>query len=512
MQYDDIIVGGGSAGAVLAARLSEDSKRNVLLLEAGPDYPQADTVPDDLLNAFNISVTAHDWGLSANAAPGLSIDFPSGKVTGGSSAVNAAMAIRGIPEDFEAWASAGNREWAWEKVLPYYRAIEDDRDFDGDLHGQGGPIPIVRWKDDELVPQQRAFLQACLERGFARVDDHNHPESTGVGPWPMNREGRTHVSTATAYLDPARQRLNLTIRPHCLVNRVLFEGNRANGVDVESGGELQRVQGRNVVLAAGAIMSPAILLRSGIGPRAQLEELGISCLFDRPRVGGNLIDHPATALLAVPKPGVCNTNDPVVQVGLRYTAAGSSHRNDMQLNMGSHIDLAPWPRLRAALGDRDAAFSLISILEKPFSRGRVAISSSDHHVPPIIDLYYHHDPEDMRRTMEGVRLAWDIVHTPVMRALHEGVLGVTEETIESDEKLQEFIRRANTTVYHPVGTCKMGPSGDPEAVVDSHGRVYGVQGLRVADASIMPDIPSANTNLTCIVIGERIAEWMKGDG
>ena len=509
MQYDDIIIGAGSSGAVLTARLSEDPGRNVLLIEAGPDYADVDSTPNDLLNSHYISIVAHDWGLKADAVPERPIAFPRGKVTGGSSAVNGAVALRGLPSDYDAWAAAGNDEWSWERCLPYLRSIEDDRDMGGDLHGTGGPIPVIRYKDDELVPQQRAFLDACLAEGFPRVDDHNDPASTGAGPIPMNREGRVRVSTALGYLASARHRMNLTIRPRCLVNRVLLEEGRAVGLEVECGGELQRVYGNNIVLSAGAVMSPAILWRSGIGPRDELDALGIECLLDQPAVGANLADHPVAGIIFVPKEGVCSMENPLVQVFLRHTAPGSQHFNDMQLYLLNHFDLTEVPDLRAALGAPDIVFAFYSVLQKPYSRGSVSLVSADLHEPPHIDLRYHEDPEDMRRLKEGLRLAWKLARHSEIQQFYDDVLLLTEDTVNDDNALEEYIRASSTTLFHPVSTCKMGPSSDPGAVVDQHGRVYGVEGLRVADASVMPEIPSANTNFTCRMIGERVAEWMR---
>ena len=298
MEYDDIIVGGGSAGAVLAARLSEEPARRVLLLEAGPDYATLESTPADLQDGWRMSLRAHDWGLTAEAVPGRAIPYPRGRVIGGSSAVNATIALRGVPADYDEWAALGNDEWSWAKVLPHFRRLEDDPEGAAELHGRGGPIAIRRWRPDELIPVQRAFFEVCRRLGFPEVTDHNHPEATGVGPFPQNRRDRLRLSTAIAYLLPARHRPNLTIRPHCLVNRVLFAGDRAVGVDIGAGGEPEQVRGRRITLAAGAIGSPAILLRSGIGPKAALAELGHRAggrSSRRRRGPGRPSGHPAAA-------------------------------------------------------------------------------------------------------------------------------------------------------------------------------------------------------------------------
>ena len=340
MEYDDIIVGGGSAGAVLAARLSEEPARRVLLLDAGPDYATLELTPDDLQDCWRMSLREHDWGLTAEAVPGRAIPYPRGRVIGGSSAVNATIALRGVPGDYDEWASLGNDAWGWAKVLPHFRRLEDDPEDADDLHGRGGPIAIRRWRRDELIPTQRAFLEVCRRLGFPEVADHNHPEASGVGPFPQNRRDRLRLSTAIAYLLPARQRPNLSIRPQCHVSRVLLEGQRAIGIEVQSGAQRERVLGRRITLAAGAIGSPAILMRSGIGPKATMLDHGIEPVVDLPGVGAGLMDHPVTRLLLVPRPGSCDPQTPLAQMVLRYTAPGSDEFNDMQLVMFSHVDVA----------------------------------------------------------------------------------------------------------------------------------------------------------------------------
>lgn len=506
--YDDVIVGAGSSGAVLAARLSEDPARRVLLLEAGPDYPTIEATPHDLRDSTWISVVRHDWGFKADAMKGREIEFPRGRVTGGSSAVNATIALRGVPADYDEWASLGNAGWAWLRVLPYFRKLEDDEDEGGPLHGRGGPIPVRRWKPPELLPLQQAYLDAGDALGFARVTDHNHPEATGIGPWPMNQRDGLRMSTAIAYLLPARGRPNLTIRPDCLVSRVILEGSRAVGVEIASGGSPEIVRGRRITLSAGAIASPAILLRSGIGPRDELEALGIVPAVHLAGVGGNLIDHPLASVAVVPRPGVCEKTQPVVQVGARLTAPGSDQWNDLQLIMISQADLTEIPALMALAG-APMIFAVGVALQRPRSRGRLSLTSPDPRAQPRIELNYLDHPEDMRRMVEGVRLAWRVAQWPAIARHAERVAILTEEMIAADEFVQGYLQMAVNTIYHPVGTARMGPEGDEGAVVDERGRVRGVDGLAVVDASIMPSIPRANTNLTCIMIGERVADWMR---
>jgi choline dehydrogenase len=508
MDYDDIVVGAGSSGAVLAARLSEDAGRNVMLVEAGADYPAIEQTPADLLHTW-ISAGPHDWGMVAKATADREIAYPRGKVTGGCSAVNGHIALRGTPADFDEWAAWGNSEWGFAKILPFYRKLENDRDAQGDFHGTSGPIWIERPRAETWQPINRAFNDACRDLGYPEVWDHNDPRSTGVGPWPRNRREGIRISTAIGYLNPARHRLNLTIRPFTNTRRVVVEGGRAVGVEVECGGVVQTIRGRRVTLSAGAINSPAILLRSGIGPRAELAALGIASVADLPGVGRNLADHVLVPVVANPAPGVEHDAQVTNPIGIRYTASGSNEFNDMQMYIFNFFDQSLWVG-----SELDLPFPSIAVtpgLQRPLARGRVSLRSADPNDAAVIDLNYLGHPEDMRRMVDGVRIAWRLMNSKRFAPFVKDFVGITPAVIESDAATADFVRNNCGTIYHPTSTARMGPDSDSEAVVDQYCRVRGIKGLRVVDASVMPNIVRANTNLTCIMIGERAAEWMRAE-
>ncbi len=496
-----VIVGAGTSGAVIAARATETSGNEVTLLEAGPDYPG--DLPPDLRDGKTNSMRRHDWGYRHAPNPSSPrFYYPRGKVVGGSSAVNTCIALRGQARDYDEWAELGLPDWSFERCLPALRRLERDVDFgDRPEHGEDGPVPIRRHPPPELTPWSRAFFAAARALGHPECEDHNAEAPIGVGPHPMNKIDGERMSVARCYLTPlVRARENLTIRPNTLVRRVLFENRSVRGLEVEVLGVVRELRASSVVLAAGAIHTPGILLRSGIGPRRDVERLGVDLLQDVPAVGRRLLDHPGVALFYWPLDrALVRRDDPILQVLLRATSSGSDYPGDLQLQAGSGM---PTPLIYLP------AVTLMAHVGKPRGHGELRWESANPHAPPRILSNLLQDPHDLAVALEAATLLRDLGETAEIRAFARPVW--PRESVRKDrEALSRYISRTNDSGYHPCGTVPMGPCGSPEAAVDGQGRVRGVSGLFVADASLMPTIPAVNTNIPTLMIGERFGEWFR---
>ena len=493
--HDVVIVGGGTAGAVLATRISERADRRVLLIEAGPAYAPWE-YPSRIAASENVGdMTGIDWGFRTEPGYlGRPIAAFCGKVLGGSSAMGGGVAIRGRRQDFRNWNLPG---WAFEDLMPSYRLLEDSASNDARLHSKGGPVPARQMTLDELSPTQRAFVDAALANGYVAIHDFDGLEVNGVGPCLMNVVNGVRENTGMTYLtNEVRDRPNLLVRGCTMADAVVFSGKQAIGVRL-AGGEM--VHAGEIILSAGAYGSAAILLRSGIGPRRDLEQLGIPVLADLP-VGQSLKDHPLYCNAYAADPDRIGRQSPVIGAQL-WTHSSTAEKGDMDLQVtATHL----FPARRSPTG---AGFALAVALTRPRSVGRVWLTSRDPSAAPKIDLGFLADPLDRARMMEGVRLARTLGRTaPLANIIASEIApGIKAET---DKEVQASINATLETYHHPTSTAPMGLDHDPRAVVDLQGNVRGVGRLRVVDASIFPDTISVATGLTVIAVAEHVASLM----
>ncbi len=492
---DTIVVGGGTAGAAVAARLAAGSSRKVLLLEAGPDYGPRTSGrwPEELLDFTSMPVTSHSWGyLSACPQGKAELPLDRARVIGGCSSHNGCAAVWGHRDDYDGWAALGNPGWDTASLLPIFETVNEQ-------------LRVFTPTRDEITPWHRACLDASPAAGFPVVPDVNDVDLTlGIAIGPINVAEGVRWNTAFAYLDPLRDLTNLTIRGDALVDRVIFDGTRAVAVDVVGPNGPARIEANEIVLASGAYGSPLILLRSGIGDPSELQHLGIDTLHALPGVGRNLQDHTSSHV------AFAGTSELIESMNA-FVAAGGSPREEGTIVVAqssscrSAFDLHLYP-IGKQLPDDTWHFGIYTAIMTPRSRGSVRLSGRDPEAPPIIDHCYFADTEeaDLDVLADGIALARRLAQQHPLKEL------AGEETwpgpgLQDRAALHAHLRANAAHDYHPAGSCKMGPADDPAAVVDTHGQIHGLDGLYVADASIMPIVPRANTNLPAAVVGEKIA-------
>ncbi len=519
---DYVIVGAGSAGCVLANRLSEDTAARVLLIEAGlPDKKQEIHIPAAFAKLFK---TPLDWAYETEAEPGAGgrrVYWPRGKMLGGSSSMNAMIYMRGHRSDYDNWRDLGNTGWGYRDVLPFFRRSEHQERGPSEYHGVGGPLNVADQRT--INPLSHAFVEASVRAGLPRNPDFNGAEQDGAGFYQVTQKGGRRWSTAAAFLRPAMKRRNLTVVTGAQASRVLFEGTRAVGVEYIQRGQRYKVRAeREVILCGGAINSPQLLLLSGVGPTDDLRALGIDVVHDLPGVGANLQDHPAIAVTyACLKPITLAAAEQPRHIA-NFLARGRGPLTSNIAEAGSFV------RTQSNLAAPDLQFHFApvyfmdngyanppghgftfgAVLITPYSRGRITLRSTDPLAAPAIHAHYLTDERDVQVMVDGVKLARELVRLDPFGP-YRGDEVWPGRAVQGDSAIAEFVRGRMQTLYHPAGTCKMGQ--DETAVVDERLRVHGLDGLRVADASIMPVVVRGNTNAPTIMIAEKAAAMIRED-
>jgi choline dehydrogenase len=528
IEFDYVIVGAGSAGCVLANRLSADGKNSVLLLEAGPkDSNIWIHVPLGYGRLFKDKDV--NWMYQTEPEPGLDgrrVFQPRGKVLGGSSSINGLLYVRGQHEDYDRWRQHGNSGWGFDDVLPYFRKAEDQARGADEFHGAGGPLPVSDWRHRD--PLSEAFVQAAAETGIPVNPDFNGASQEGAGFFQTTTRAGRRASTAVAYLRPAQRQGNLRVETAALAQRVLFEGQRAVAVEYRQAGSLRTARARKEILvSSGTYNSPQLLQLSGVGPAELLRKHGIDVVLDAPGVGHDLQDHMQVRMvMRCAKPITLNdvVNSPVRKIlaGAQYAAFRRGPLTIAAGTSGAFFKTSPrlatpdiqvhfLPFSTDKMGEKLHSFSgfTASICQlRPESRGSLRIASSDPAAAPEIRINYLATEVDRIANVEGLKILRRILHAPALAPY------VTEEAdpgarVSSDEALLNYCRQRGTTIYHPTSTCRMG--NDPLAVVDQRLRVRGIEGLRVVDGSVMPDLVSGNTNAAIIMIAEKASEMILQD-